>query len=256
MEQCFAIPSELSDMLKFEMCHLILDLGCTTLEELQRHLTVAQPSYPPDTFCYAFLSVMNHNAAVRWASITREPRDEACYLPIRIACESLKPTGLMSLLDDATQLTPQDRAAVTKLLLDISLLGFHRLSTVLHQGVLQLPGRAKPDSDMCSRLQGFLGTRNLQMEWLDSGRKGTSFRDVLAKIRKGEEGQALVGSLVQLQTGKGVAGALSAPIAPIRVYTWWICKTSLTSRLPTQKSWNIGCHLFRTRAGLERTKSI
>jgi hypothetical protein len=203
MEQCLAIPSELSDMLKFEMCHLILDLGCTTLEELQRHLIVAQPSYPPDTFCYAFLSAMNHNAVVRWASITRESRDEACYLPIRIACDSLKSTGLMSLLDDATQLTPQDRAAVTKLLLDISLLGFHRLSTVLHQGVLQLPGMAKPDSDMCSRLQRFFGIRNLQMEWLDSGRKGTAFRDVLAKIRKGDEGQALVGSRVQLQTGKG-----------------------------------------------------
>jgi len=55
---------------------------------------------------------------------------------------------------------------------------------------------------------------------------------------------------------RGVAGALSAPIAPIRVYTRWICKTSLKSRLPMQKSWNIGCHLFRTRAGLERTKSI
>jgi hypothetical protein len=125
---------------------------------------------------------MNHNAAVRWASITREPRDEACYLPLRVACESLKPAGLLSLLDDDTHLTPQDRAAVTKLMLDISLLGFHRLSTVLHQGVLQLPGMAKPDSDMCSRLQCFLGIRNLQMEWLDSGRKGTAFRDVLARI--------------------------------------------------------------------------
>ena len=220
MEQCFAIPSELSDMLKFEMCHLILDLGCTTLEELQRHLLVAQPSYPPDTFCYAFLSAMNHNAAVRWASITREPRDEACYLPIRITCESLKSTGLMSLLDDATQLAPQDRAAVTKLLLDISLLGFHRLSTVLHQGVLQLPGMAKPDSDMCSRLQRFFGLRNLQMEWLDSGRKGTAFRDVLAKIRKGEEGQALVGSRVQLRTGKGGRwGTISSYCTDTRLYT-------------------------------------
>jgi hypothetical protein len=33
---------------------------------------------------------------------------------------------------------------------------------------------AKPDSDMCSRLQRFLGIRNLQMEWPDSGRKGTA----------------------------------------------------------------------------------
>jgi len=55
---------------------------------------------------------------------------------------------------------------------------------------------------------------------------------------------------------RGVAGTQSAPIAPICVYTLWICKTSLKSRLPMHKSWNIGCHLFRTRAGLERTKSI
>ena len=110
--------------------------------------------------------------------------------------------------------------AVTKLLLDISLLGFHRLSTVLHQGVLQLPGMAKPDSDMCSRLQRFFGIRNLQMEWLDSGRKGTAFRDVLAKIRKGDEGQALVGSRVQLQTGKGGRwGTISSYCTNTRLYT-------------------------------------
>jgi hypothetical protein len=163
---------------------------------------------------------MNHNAAVRWASITREPRDEACYLPLRVACESLKPTGLLSLFDDVTQLTPQDRAAVTKLMLDISLLSFHRLSTVIHQGVLQLPGMAKPDSDMCSRLQRFLGIRNLQMEWLDSGRKRTAFRDVLAKIRKGDERQALVGSRVQLQTGKGGRwGTISSYCTDTRLYT-------------------------------------
>ena len=34
MEQCFAIPSDLSDMLKMEMCQLVCDMGCSTIEEL------------------------------------------------------------------------------------------------------------------------------------------------------------------------------------------------------------------------------
>ena len=79
---------------------------------------------------------------------------------------------------------------------------------------------AKPDSDMCSRLQRFFGIRNLQMEWLDSGRKGTAFRDALAKIRKGDEGQALVGSRVQLQTGKGGRwGTISSYCTDTSLYT-------------------------------------
>jgi hypothetical protein len=58
------------------------------------------------------------------------------------------------------------------------------------------------------------------MEWLDSGRKGTVFRDVLAKIRKGDEGQALVGSRVQLQTGKGGRwGTISSYCTDTRLYT-------------------------------------
>ena len=44
--------------------------------------------------------------------------------------------------------------------------------------------------------------RNLQVQWLDAGPKDVVFRNILAMIRKGDAGMGLVGSRVQVTTGK------------------------------------------------------
>jgi hypothetical protein len=109
----------------------------------------------------------------------------------------------MSLLDDVAEpVHGTELSILTTLLFNISLLGFHRTSSVLHQDILHLPGLANPDSAVCRTLQRLMETRHLQGQRLESGQNDNVFRNILATIRRGDEGIDLVGSRVQVPSGK------------------------------------------------------
>ena len=203
LEQCFAIHSDLRDMLQMEMCQLVRDMGCSTMAELQHHLGNAFPPHPMDTLCYSFLSSMNPSALVKWNSITVEDREDTCRAPSRQICEELKAPGLLSLLQDMENLLTLDEMRIaTHFLYTVAALGFHRLSSVLQGSVLEMPDAAEPTREVRAALQSLVNHKQVTLAWTSTGKRGTVFRDILANVRPGDRGAALVGSTIRLKHGK------------------------------------------------------
>ena len=203
MEQCFVTPGDLGDMLKMEWCELVQDLGCSSTEELQRHLRVSQPPHPPDTFCYHFLTHMAPSATIEWSTVLTELREEDYRAGTRTVCGNLGAPGLLTLMNDANEvLDANEKVAATRALLGVASMGFHRLSAVLEERTLWLPEVARPDNDSCKALQKLTTHLGISLRWTEAGNGRTIFRDLLARIRPGDTGQDLVQSRVRIKEGR------------------------------------------------------
>ncbi|MBL6911070.1 MAG: hypothetical protein ISR34_11690 [Pirellulales bacterium] len=221
MEQCYAVQSDLGDMLKMDMCQLVRNMGSSSVEDLQRRLAEVSPIPPPDTLCYSFLSTMGSNARVSWPSITVEDRVDDCRSRSRGICAEIAAPGVLTLLDDMKDtLTEREWELVTRLLFSVASLGFHRLASVLQDAVLQLPGVVQPTQATNAALGKLVTRKGLTLEWIGPEQRNTALKDLLACIRPGDVGASLIESRICVRRGKTHSwGTIRSYCEESRMYT-------------------------------------